>query len=115
MGTTMKTSFFLVLVALFWSGFTLIFDFTVARDTFHQVCAGSYPTVSGTITDSQIETVADKDGSSYRPKIGFKYVVADHEYRGERYRYGKWSSSDQTAAHRRCLSRGEASTSLLCA
>jgi len=90
---------FLLIFGLFWSGMTLAFDGFIAWGAWRQLSALAYPTVMGRITHSEVEEDPGRgeDGPTYRPNLKYTYHVADREYQGNKYRYGQWSSGDQTA------------------
>ncbi|MHB9082115.1 MAG: DUF3592 domain-containing protein [Pirellulaceae bacterium] len=84
-------------IAVFWSGFTLAFDFFIARAIFQQIQALTYSTATGTITSSEVEANDDGEGTTYRPIIKYTYVVDDKRYEGDRYRYGQVGTGDRSA------------------
>jgi hypothetical protein len=87
----------LLFVALFWSSLTLTFDGFFAWSAFWQLRATLYPTTVGQVTRSEVEVFEGEDGSTYRPKIHYTYAVAGVRYEGDRYRYGQFSSGDNSA------------------
>lgn len=87
----------LLFFALFWSAFTLAFDAFIVWASIQQIQALNYPTVTGTITSSEVESSSDGDGTTYRPLIKYSYVVNDKRYEGNRYRYGQMGTGDRSA------------------
>ncbi|MCR4413558.1 MAG: DUF3592 domain-containing protein, partial [Thermoguttaceae bacterium] len=87
----------LCVFALFWSGMTLGFDVLIAQNAFRQIQALGHSKVMGSVTHSEVETVFDDEGPTYRPKIRYKYLVGGKEYLGDRYRYDRWSSGGDWA------------------
>ncbi len=88
---------FLLLFTLFWSIGVLGFDFVIGRSVVRQIYAVGYPTATGTITQSEVETIRGRRSRTYRPTIKYKYTVEGQEYVGERYRYGQFSSAKKWA------------------
>lgn len=73
---------------------------TVAMDYFALSAAGlqtqsaSWPSVQGTITQSEVETVRSNKSTTYRPKLVYTYSVDGQHYEGSKYRYSSWSAGD---------------------
>ncbi len=87
-------------------GFFLIF-FTIVVGVFDAVCtyniyrqtrAESFPTTSGQITASEVESHSDSDGTTYGAAITFTYTVNNNLYSSDTWRFGAWSSSDDDHA-----------------
>ncbi|WP_242588305.1 DUF3592 domain-containing protein [Corallococcus macrosporus] len=68
-------------------------DVLACADMVRQVKASSWPTVQGTITRSEVETVRSK-GIKYEPKLAYTYSVDGQSYEGSKYRFATFRSSD---------------------
>jgi hypothetical protein len=87
----------LIVFGLIWSIVTLIFDVNWGWSVIRQFQALDYPTVSGRVTRSEIETHRSRRSNTYSPKIKYTYRVNGKEFTGDRYRYGQMSSNDGRA------------------
>ena len=94
---TMPEGGCLVVFGLIWSSLTLIFDATWGWNAIRQIEVLDYPTVSGHVTRSNVETHPGHRSTTYSPKIKYTYRVNGREYTGDRYRYGQMSSNDGRA------------------
>lgn len=88
---------FLLLFTIFWSGFTLVFDYFIAKSTIHQIQALGHATTIGTITSSEVRSENNGEGASHRPLIKYAYTVDNKPYEGNRYRYNQAGSNDRYA------------------
>jgi len=87
-----------IFAGLFWSAITLTCDGLVGWAAARQTQATGFPTTSGRITQSSVESHrGGKGGTSYNAKIKYAYQVAGKNYVGDRYRFGQVSSSDGNA------------------
>jgi hypothetical protein len=87
----------LVVLGLFWSGITLLFDGSFFRDAFHQLRALAYSTTQGTVTETDLECISLDEGGSYRPIIKYSYSVAGKQYEGKRRRCDEVEFGPRTA------------------
>lgn len=70
-----------------WSAIVLFFDVVAGRSIVRQQMAVDYPSTEGTISNSEIDIQHDEDGSAYRPKISYEYIVAGRRFACDRYSY----------------------------
>jgi hypothetical protein len=87
----------LAFFGLFWSGATLLFDGIFVRDAFQQLRTLTCFTTQGTVTQTDLDWIANDEGGSYRPIIKYVYSVAGKQYEGERRRYGEEGFGRRTA------------------
>ncbi|PZO50896.1 MAG: hypothetical protein DCF16_12335 [Alphaproteobacteria bacterium] len=93
----MKTVF-LIVVGLIWTAVTLGGDFFAVNAIRQQLRAEHFPTVTGVITQNDIEiTRSSKGGSNYTARLRFSYAVDGRAYVGDRHRYGSYAASAQHA------------------
>ena len=74
--------------------------FAVGSLVRHHYAALRFASTEGVILSSKVKTSSDGDGSTYAPKIKYRYTVAGQEYVGEQYDYVGGSSSDGSYARR---------------
>ena len=89
---------FILIWGLFWTAGTLFFDYTCAKGLYQQHSSKQYASTEGQVVSSGVDTSRDSDGSSYTPKIHYRYQVKGREYHGERIRYGT-AFNTYTLAH----------------
>jgi Protein of unknown function (DUF3592) len=87
----------LIVFGLIWSSVTLTVDVIWTWNVIRQIQAVDYPTVSGRVTQSDIEDQPGHRSTSYSPKIKYVYRVNGKQYTGDRYRYGEMSRSYSSA------------------
>ncbi|MBC7768539.1 MAG: DUF3592 domain-containing protein [Phycisphaerales bacterium] len=93
----MKT-FFLIVAGLFWTALTLGGDFFAINAIRQQLRAEQFPSVTGVITQNEIEiTPSSKGGSNYAARLHFAYSVDGRAYVGDRHRYGGYTASAEHA------------------
>jgi len=86
-------------VTVFWCGITGVFAGIAAYGLYKQADArGRYIATTGTVTAARVEVDHDEDGTTYTPKIDYRYTVGGAEYHGHRYCYGMMGSSDRDRA-----------------
>jgi hypothetical protein len=67
-----------------WSSVTLAFDGLLVCSAAWHVRALAFPTTPGTVIESRIvENVNDRDSTSHKPLIRYRYSVARNEYVGD--------------------------------
>ena len=86
----------LLFVAL-WSFITLIFDGIILFGGYRQMVAESYPLTTGSITHSEVTVHHGDDSTTFGVDVKYTFEVAGKKYEGNQYRYGQWSSSDNSA------------------
>lgn len=91
---------FLLIFALFWSAFVIAFDAFLVVSAVRQERAKSYPTTTGVVVSSEVESHRSDDGTTYKPLIVYRYEVDGAEYLNDRYRYGMWSTNDHGRSQR---------------
>lgn len=94
----MKGGSILIFFGLFWSGMTLLFDGFMILPAVRQVAAERFATTQGTVLSSEVTHHDDSDGTTHGVRITYSYTVAGREFTGDRFRYGKFSSSDSAWA-----------------
>ncbi len=88
---------FALLFVGFWSLLTLIFDGMLVFNAYRQFQANSYPVATGTMTHSEVSVHHGDDSTTYGVEVKYEYQVDGRRYEGDRYRYGQWNSSDDSA------------------
>jgi hypothetical protein len=72
-----------------WTAGTLAFDVILVRGVAQQIAARNWPSTEGRVITADIKVEHDNDnGSSYTPRIRYRYTVNDTEYQCDRIRYG---------------------------
>lgn len=89
---------FLLTFGLFWTAITGVFDVFIGYTLWRQVRAESWPTVSGVVTKSEVESHSDSDGTTYSAEISFRYQVNGQANESDTWRFGAGSSSDSSEA-----------------
>ena len=92
-----KAGALLLFFGVFWSGMVLIFDGIFLAPAWRQLKARDYVPVEATIRSSEVTVHSDGEGTTYGLKMAYEYSVGDTEYIGNKYRYGRFSSSDRWA------------------
>jgi hypothetical protein len=86
---------FLIVFTLFWSAFTLGFDGMMEYKTYEQFESGSFPSVTGTVTHSEVERHSgSKSGTYYVAVVDYEYAVSGQTYWGDKLRFGTGQSDD---------------------
>src|SRR5262249_5240543 len=81
----------------FWSFATLMFDGTLAISMCRQVAALAFEQTPGVITDSQLITESDGEGTSHKAVISYRYAVGQREFSGSRVRHGSFEMGPHDA------------------
>ncbi len=94
---------FFIFITLFWSTIVCLFDGHMIYTVYRQSQSERYPTVSGIVTDTEIDTytTTDDDGrttTSHEAIIKFNYEVQGRPYRSDTYRYGARTFADPARA-----------------
>jgi hypothetical protein len=89
----------LICFGLFWSALTIAFDVFTTVPAVRQIQAQRFATTPGTVLSSEVTQHDGDDGPTHGVAITYSYRVAGREYHGDRYRYGKFSSTDSGWAH----------------
>jgi hypothetical protein len=84
---------FLFIFTCFWSTLVLCFDVDIGRDLWKQFESSRYPIVMGRVTRSEVVSHRGSKSTSYSAAIWYRYVLNDHSYDCERFRYVTSSSS----------------------
>jgi hypothetical protein len=80
---------FLIFITLFWSAIVLGFDGAMANKAYKQFESGSFPSVTGTVTHSEIETRTGSKGRTYYVgAVSYEYNIGGQTYWGNRLRFG---------------------------
>jgi hypothetical protein len=83
-----------------WTTATLSFDAVLVRGVAQQIAARNWPSTEGLVTIADIKVEHDSDnGSSYTPRIHYRYTVNETEYQCDRIRYG-FNTASKTHARR---------------
>jgi hypothetical protein len=92
------TGVILLLFTLFWSGIILTFDGLSARTIYRQYESGHYPSVTGTITHSEVKSHhTSKGGTSYEAVIAYHYNVGGRDFEGSKLRFAIAASGFDSA------------------
>ena len=65
----------------------------------------NWPTVTGVITESELKTHSDSDGTTYSAAITYHYTVDENEIHGDRVWFGDNYSSSDLGQHQKVVSR----------
>jgi hypothetical protein len=87
----------LILFLLFWSAITGAFDVMATRGIAAQLHSRSFTPTPASILSSEIEEHSSTDGTTYSPKITYRYSAAGAEHTSDRYSFGDMA----TSSHRR--------------
>lgn len=87
----------LTLFLLFWSAITGAFDVLATRGIAAQLHSRSFTPTPASILSSEIEEHSSTDGTTYSPKITYRYSAAGAEHTSDRYSFGDMA----TSSHRR--------------
>ncbi len=87
-----------LLLIVFWSSLTLLFDAVVGCRAVKQLQATGFPTVKGRITKSESHRVGSGKGGSPQMSIGLAYdfQVRGKAYSGTQFRFGSDSTGFDT-------------------
>jgi hypothetical protein len=89
---------FLFIFTLFWSGMVLTFDGFMAHGIYKQYESQHYPSVTGTITHSEVQSHrTSKGGTSYDAVINYRYEIGGQTFEGNKLRFGIKVSSSANA------------------
>ncbi|MFY2558055.1 DUF3592 domain-containing protein [Corallococcus terminator] len=86
-----STAFWLVAVLPVAAG-TVAMDYFALSTAGLQAWSASWPSVQGTITRSEVETVRSNKSTTYRPKLAYTYSVDGQPHEGSKYRWSSWSA-----------------------
>ena len=79
----------LVLFALCWSGVVLLIDTSAGHQYYQQFESGKFPSVTGTITHSELQTHNSKGNTYYTAIIHYIYTVNGHTFAGDRLAFSE--------------------------
>jgi hypothetical protein len=84
--------------ALFWSAIVLLFDGLMAHGIYKQLESQHYPSVTGTITHSEVTShTGSKGGTSYTAVINYRFEIGGQTFEGNKLRFGMTTSSSESA------------------
>jgi hypothetical protein len=90
---------FLAIFTLFWSILVLGFDGFMAHNLFEQFESRDYPSVTGTVTHSEVTIQhGSKGGTTYGVVINYRFEVGGQTFTSTRLRYNVVSFSNQATA-----------------
>jgi hypothetical protein len=93
-----------IFITLTCTGIILVLDTFTARNLCHQFESGSYPGITGRITNSEIRTHhSSKGGTSYSAYVSYTYQVGQQLLYGDRQRYTVGFLSSNYGAARRIV------------
>lgn len=79
-----------MLFAFCWSGLVLLADCTIGRDYYKQYESGKFPSVTGTITHSELQTHTNSKGDVYYTVIiDYVYKVGGQTFTGDRLAFSE--------------------------
>lgn len=89
-------------ITLFWCGITGLFAcFAIGSLVRHHDARSRFASTQGIVLSSKVKVSDDSEGgSSYGPRIKYRYTVAGQDYIGTRYDFASMSSSDSSYARR---------------
>jgi len=73
----------LILFAMCWSGLCLLMDGTIGHGYYKQFESGKFPSVTGTITHSELQTHTSSKGTYYTAVINYLYKVDGKTFMGD--------------------------------
>ncbi len=88
-----------IIFVTFWSTITGVFDVIIYNNFTNQKAALTFPTTTGKVLNSKVESERDSDGTTYRAEIQFEYSVNNQAYTSDTYRFGTMGMSDSTEAN----------------
>ncbi|NNB85025.1 DUF3592 domain-containing protein [Corallococcus exiguus] len=94
MSSRATSSVLWLLVLLPLTAGMLTVDFFVVSTAVLQAQSTSWPTVQGTITRSEVETVRSNKSTTYRLKLAYTYSVDGQSHEGGKRRLYAWSTGD---------------------
>lgn len=95
----LKTLLGALLTAIIATGVIGPFDYFFLGSIVGQLRTQSYPTTTGTILHSSVETTADSEGgNSHRPEITFAYEIDGKNFESSAWRHGNLGLSDPSYA-----------------
>lgn len=88
------TGGFLIFFTLFWSALVLSFDGAIAFKACKQFESGSFPSVTGTVTHSEVQQRTGSKGRTYYVAVvDYKYNVSGQAFWGDKLRFGMGQSA----------------------
>jgi Protein of unknown function (DUF3592) len=85
----------LLVVSLVWTIFFAAVDGSLLWDQFRQIRATGFPQSTGIVSHSQVTShQGSKGGTQYDVEMEYSYRVNGEAFKGERYRYNNYPSSD---------------------
>ncbi len=98
MSSRVAVSAVLLLFVLPWTAATVAFDVLAISGMVRQVQSAGWPSVQGTITRSEVETVRSSKSTTHGLKVAYTYSVDGQRYEGSQYRSTSWRSGDREYA-----------------
>src|SRR5215469_13885011 len=84
----------LILFALAWSSVCMAINCSIWHDYYKQFESRNFPSVTGTITLSKLEShTSKKGGTYYEAVINYQYKVGDQAFRGDKLVFGEYESA----------------------
>jgi hypothetical protein len=84
----------LILFALAWSSVCIAINCSIWHDYYKQFQSRNFPSVTGTITQSKLESHTTKKGQTYyEAVINYQYKVGDQTFHGDKLVFGEYESA----------------------
>jgi hypothetical protein len=80
---------FLILFAVCWSGLVLLMDWTIGHGYYKQLESRHFPSATGKITHSELQTHTSSKGTSYFAIINYVYKVGGQTFMGDRLAFSE--------------------------
>ena len=85
----------LLIFALLYSGVLIGIDFLLGRQLLQERRARlEWTSVEAVVIASEVEEMRSEDGTSYSPRVSFRYRFGGAEFESSRYAFGHYRSSD---------------------
>jgi hypothetical protein len=95
MSSRVVPSAVLLLFLLPWTAFTMGFNALIGAGLVRQARSADWPSVPGTILQSEVETSRGSKSTTYGLKVLYAWSVGGQRYEGTRYRVNAWRSGDR--------------------
>ncbi|MFY2559783.1 DUF3592 domain-containing protein [Corallococcus terminator] len=92
MASRVGSSLVLLVFVLPWTALTGVADYFAISTMVRQTQAASWPSVQGTITRSEVESVRSNKSTTYGLKVAYDYSVDGQRHEGTRHRYASGRS-----------------------
>lgn len=82
---------------LFWTSIVGVFDLVLSYQLVQQLRTYSFVPVEAVLEECRIEVNSDGEGTSYEPKVRYRYEVAGQQYTSDRLRFTAMAFGESSA------------------